>query len=188
MSERVDPSFPRYHIGATTFDGPRKTDGEIVVQFWCRAVVVPVDEKLAAGEPIQLQVFDFVGPRVERDPGPIPEELLDACALRLREKWDLTPVGENAPTARDIAQVVLEEIGQRLHPSDSEAASLAIGVRRLDVEKLTKTGDEMAEFIREFAPDEPSLRRESIAEVLATWKGQAHRDWSDLHALRRSTR
>lgn len=181
----VDPQFPRYRVPETTFDGPLVPDGttETEIKFWVRVGEIPSAADRAEGVPIPLKVFDFTGPKVERDPGPIPEELLAACAERLSQQWDS---GEPA-TARDVAQVVLEEIGRRLHPGDHDAVSLAIGVLKLDVEKLTATGDWMAGFIRGLIDGGLITGQPPAVEMLATWNGQAHRDWSDLHALRRET-
>jgi hypothetical protein len=181
VSLPVDPQFPRYLIPQVTIDGPRKTEGELEITLLCRAVVVPDDQKIAAGEPIQLRVIDFGEPKVERDPGPIPAELLAACADRVSEviTSHFTESIED-PTPEELAAAVLLEIGRRLHPGDNDAVSLALGVAKLDFEKLTKTGDEMADALRRTDID-------GFEELLATWKGQAHRDWSDLRALRRST-
>jgi hypothetical protein len=67
--------------------------------------------------------------------------------------------------ARDVGQVVLEEIGRRLDPSDHEAVSLIIGVLKLDVEKLSSVGDDFARQIAHGA----SLQ--ALRATLARWHG-----------------
>lgn len=91
----VDPQFPRYRID-TTIDGPRKTDGELVFELHGRAVVVPDDEKLAAGEPIRVFIYDFAGPRT----APEPLEGADAAvaaALNVATDSGALPYREGTP-------------------------------------------------------------------------------------------
>lgn len=181
-----DPDFPLYKLEPTTFDGPLVEEGaEAEVRLVVKVVEVPPAAARERGRPVMLRVTDFAGPRVDRDPGPIPRDLLEACAARVADlimRHAMQAIEDPAPD--QLATVVLEEIGRRLHPGDSDAVSLAIGVMKLDVEKLTKTGDEMAELLLPVAHMLGKPLGE-VMELLATWKGQAHRDWSHLHALRR---
>lgn len=147
MNERVDPEFPRYRIPETTIDAPYFAQGaKVVLKLECTVAVEPHSAALGNGMPIVLRIDDWAGPRrAELDPGPIPEALLAACASRVADALVMATLQSGGPAdPRDLAQAVLEEIGRRLHPSDSEAVTLVLGVARLDIEKLARAGDRLA--------------------------------------------
>lgn len=181
-------NYVHYEIRPTTIDGPPIPVGT-EVGLKVLATIAGVD-----GIVLALRINDWAGPWVEQhndpDPPVIHPRILDAATRAVeRRTGELGDWTDVADWPREVASTVLEEIGRRIHPTNDEATSLALGVARLDVEKLRKTGDQMATHLRDLVAE---IHRDGEGEtvsatedVLAVWQGQAHNDWTDHHARRR---
>lgn len=187
--------FVRYRIPLTQIDGPPLEAGTAAAIKLLVTVEGVDDNPVFAGTPM-LRVRDWAGPWAEAhdpgpEPGPIPPRVLEECSAALVAAWESERPGGCTPEwAAMLTRAVLEQVGRMLHPADDDAVSLMLGVARLDVRKLTKSGDLMAAMLHDVAERSPELLGESAEgalDLLALWKGQAHRDWSDHHARKAVT-
>lgn len=139
----------RYMIPPTTMDGPAHTGGaEVEVRLLCDVVAEDISDGMG-GPPVVLRTLkpaDFAGPyrhSFRAESQPIPPAVLAACA-RAAEVESARLMDDG--TWEDIARAVLEQVGRMLR-MDDEASRLALGVAKLDLEKLARIGDELADEV-----------------------------------------
>lgn len=141
----------RYMIPPTTMDGPAGfgRGDEVEVRLMCDVVVEGVSDGMGGPTALlrTLKPADFAGPyrrSFRAPPAPVPPVVVAACAEVLEAELKVTPESEVTPES--MARVVLEQVGRMLR-ADDEASGLIIGVQRLDIEKLTRAGDALAETL-----------------------------------------
>lgn len=174
------PATVNYRLGLVTIDGPALPAGTSV-SLRLFGTVGHHDERpsvpLAA-----LHIDDWAGPwREPSKPLAIAPHILDAAAAAIvAEGARIDPGGDYSDVARDLARAAIAAVSRRIQPTNDEAAAMVLGVLRLDVEKLTKTGDEIVSRLG----DHPSDGDTPLADAVAVWRGVAHNDWAAHHARR----
>ena len=181
----AEPETVRYHVPAVIIDGPPLSIGDQAA-FKVHGTIEPGPaDAPASGVMVTFRIGDWAGPWLERlddpDPPAIPDRIIDATASAIEQAARASdPEATDAELARVFAHAAIEGMARLVWPTRDEAASLALGVYRLDVEKLRTTGDAIVECLRDHA-DGPDSR---LRELVALWRGQAHGNWAAYHELR----
>lgn len=136
----------RYRIPETTIDGRRLPRGTEV-----GLKILAVTGTGADVTDRTLRICDWAGPWPEPhdpvpNPDPIPQHVLEAAARAI--SWQIArnfDLSVEDPTPEDMARAALEAAA-RLINTAGEASRLALGIARLDVEKLARAGDALADL------------------------------------------
>lgn len=188
--DAIDREFPvaplsvDYRIPAVTIDAAVELAIGSEVGLRVFAVVAPADSAAtdSCGDRVPtaaLRIVDWEGPWLEphnpTEPPVIAEHILDAAARGIEAAAKRSdPAATDPELSRALARAAIESVARRVSPTNDEATAMLVGVLRLDVEKLTKTGDRMAAMLA------------SHEELVALWRGLAHNDWAKHHALQRA--
>jgi hypothetical protein len=184
MSEET-VELVRYRMGAVTIDGAPLAIGQEAA-FRILGDVGPAE--IVAGVPtFSFRVRDWAGPWTESE-GPdapvIPDRAIAAAAAAIESAaHEADPEATEAELSRVFARAAMEGVARLVWPTHDEAASLALSVGRLDVEKLRGVGDQLAALLAARARDDGDP---NAATTMALWRGVAHGDWAGHDARRRA--